>query len=400
MERMERLLCNKEEVLLHLVACALNGRVPDRLSDAVPWKQVYALSRAHGVRALTFLAVERMGSFPDATLFAAWKESYQRAMVRDATQAMEYEAMSAALTEQGIPFLPLKGLLLKQDYPSPSVREMSDLDLLLSRKDLAAAGRCMESQGYERQTNHAEHHDVYHKQPILNVELHNNFNTDRRFAKHYFRDQIEAARKEGLRGPVLLSAEDTYFHLVLHAAEHLKEAGIGIRQFIDLYLYRKHHTLNEETVARLLDACGYRTLESWMMDFARLWFEEIPIPRTDVSAEQRMKMERYFLTSTVYGTREQLELHSAVDTGKKQNSLFLASVRNFFSALFPSRWMMQTQYPVLKRHPVLLPFCWVARLFRSLFRTRTRALHTISRYRDTDERAYEETKDILNTLFS
>lgn len=399
MKNMEHTACEKERVLLHLLACALVGRAPSQLPSAVDWPQVYRLSLAHGVSALAFLAVERIEPSIDAALFAVWKESHQRAMVRDATQAMEFEAISAALTQAGIPFIPLKGLLLKAEYPTTAVREMSDLDLLLPRCDLAAARAQMEALGYEAQARHAEHHDVYHKLPIMNVELHNNLNTDKRFAKRYFRDRIEAAKTAGRVGAVLLDAEDTYFHLVLHAAEHLKEAGIGIRQFLDLYLYRTHHPLDRNKVDRLLDACGYRALEAWMWDFARLWFEGLPIDRPDVSPELLHKMELYFLTSTVYGTRKQLQLHAAIDTGKKQNSLFLATVRNFFSALFPPLRTMQTQYPVLKRHGWLLPLCWVARWIRSLFCTRSRAVRTITRFHHTDPRAYADTKDILDTLF-
>ena len=41
-----------------------------------------------------------------------------------------------------------------------------------------------------------------------------------------------------------------------------------------------------------------------------------------------------------------------------------------FSRLFPSLSVMRTGYPILAKLPVLLPFCWIARMFRGMFRRR------------------------------
>ena len=41
-----------------------------------------------------------------------------------------------------------------------------------------------------------------------------------------------------------------------------------------------------------------------------------------------------------------------------------------FSRLFPSLSVMKTGYPILVKLPFLLPFCWLARMFRGMFRRR------------------------------
>lgn len=389
-----------ESYLLHLIACALDGSVPKAASPSVSMPTVYRLAEAHGVRALTFYALDKISDLSRTSpLYLTWLESYQRAIVRDATQQMEYEAMQAAFKQKGLPYFALKGLIIKSEYPLPELREMSDLDLLLTKADLKKAEPVMVSLGYTRPPDHADHHDVYYKLPIMNVELHQHLNTDRRWVKAHYASLLKEAASVGRVGSIPMACEDVYLHLVIHAAEHLKEAGIGIRQFIDLYLYRKHHALNEERIGQLLDQCGYRTLEQWLQRFSKLWFEGIPISAEGIHEDTLHKMERYFLLSTVYGTAQQKQHHAAIETDRKYNSLFLAKIRNFFGALFPPRSVMAKQYPVLRSVPILLPVFWIVRIFRSLFKTRTRARKTITRFSAITDQSFSETKEILNTLF-
>lgn len=393
-------LSANESYLLHLVACALDGSVPKAASPSVSLSAVYRLAEAHGVRALTFYALDRIPNLSRTSpLYLAWLESYQRAIVRDATQQMEYESMQTAFLQNGLTYFALKGLLVKSEYPLPELREMSDLDLLFLKSDLKKAEPVMASLGYTRPSDHADHHDVYYKLPIMNVELHQHLNTDRRWVKTHYASLLKQAASDNRIGAIPMSCEDVYLHLVVHAAEHLKEAGIGIRQFIDLYLYRKHHVLDENRIDQLLERCGYRTLEQWLQRFSALWFEGIPFAADGISRDTLHRMERYFLLSTVYGTAQQKQHHAAIETDSKHNSLFLAKLRNFFGALFPPYSVMGKQYPVLRSAPILLPVFWVVRIFRSVFKTRTRAKKTITRFSSITDQSFQQTKEILDTLF-
>jgi len=56
---------------------------------------------------------------------------YRRAIFRDAQQEHLKKQLQAALVESNIKHIFLKGAVLKADYPTPALRTMSDLDVLV-----------------------------------------------------------------------------------------------------------------------------------------------------------------------------------------------------------------------------------------------------------------------------
>jgi len=60
-------------------------------------------------------------------------------------------------------YIPLKGCLVKEMYPKPEYREMSDLDILVKRGDAAKLKPVMESLGYQCERFGFEKDDSYTK---------------------------------------------------------------------------------------------------------------------------------------------------------------------------------------------------------------------------------------------
>lgn len=386
-----------EGYFLHLIACALDGRTPKPLPPSVAPAALYRLAERHGVRALTYTAYARVPNVPSDALLAAWKESYQRAVVRDATQQYEFEQLSAMFTRCKQPFVPLKGLRVKAEYPATALREMGDLDILLPKADFHAIRPQMEALGYTFKERHALHHDIYLKPPIMNIELHREVHTEDRHSARYFAALSEAAAQGA--GCVLQSDEDLYLHLVLHAAEHVKDAGMGIRLFLDLYLFRKHHTLDDAKVAARLSEWKLASLEHWMLLLSALWFDETPPVLSAEDAKKADALEAFFLQSSLYGSAAQQQTNAALKAGDKRNSLFLGKVRNFLSATFLPYKLMCLRYPILKKAPVLLPIFWVVRIVDTLLHHRNRLAHVATELDAVDPAAFQQSKQVLDTLF-
>ena len=78
---------------------------------------LYALSKTYDLAHLTGSALLHRGLLPDGPLRAAFEKQVLLAVYRCETQGSDLAQLDALLTHGQIPFLPLKGSVLRQYYP-------------------------------------------------------------------------------------------------------------------------------------------------------------------------------------------------------------------------------------------------------------------------------------------
>lgn len=152
--------------------------------------------------------------------------------------------MIQVLNDAGIPIIPLKGIYLAdQVYPSPGVRRMGDVDLLVQRGQLAQAWQILKLQGYQAAYAFSfdEECQLMHHLPPLShadgsvIELHWTL------APPNGPFQIPVEQLWARSTPIhlsgapcrALSPEDLLLHLSLHAA-YLEKFKLGLRMFSDI----------------------------------------------------------------------------------------------------------------------------------------------------------------------
>ena len=100
---------------------------------------LYALSKTYDLAHLTGSALLHRGLLPDGPLRAAFEKQVLLAVYRCETQGSNLAQLDALLTHGQIPFLPLKGSVLRQYYPQPWMRTSCDIDVLVHPADLDRA---------------------------------------------------------------------------------------------------------------------------------------------------------------------------------------------------------------------------------------------------------------------
>ena len=90
-----------------------------------------------------------------------------------------------------------------------------------------------------------------------------------------------------------------------------------------------------------------------MAALADVWFDRAE------HAPLTLNMEQFVLTGGVYGTHKNRIAVSQNKAGGKG--------KRILSMIFPPMENMKILYPVLKKCPLLLPFCYIARPFRIVF---------------------------------
>lgn len=268
------------------------------------------------------------------------------------TQVTALAQITRTFEENGIRHQPLKGAITKTLYPSPEMREMSDLDIIIYDESLDKAAKLLEGLGF---TNHGliKHHMIFTSPNKVHVELHwclFDQNADRKQFV-YFKDNFKAALKEGTQYSYEFGVDDFYVYMISHMSKHFFETGCGIRNLLDIYVYRNKlgEKMNEEYLAQELGKLGIKDFEEQMRELAYIWMDN------KECSEFFEKLFAYMVDSGIYGKSENgVWSQLAKETAEGETNVKI----HYY---FPSINFMREKYPILNKYPFLLPGAWVYR---------------------------------------
>jgi len=142
--------------VLSLCASAPGVGAPgDRLRAAcsvvTDWDALLSDAEQHGLETLLLAHVRESGVELPAAVETRLKVRYLQHAHAAAVRARVLAGVLDAFEDAGIPALLLKGAALAHlVYPSPVLRPMRDVDLLVPERDADRAWRCLQDRGFER----------------------------------------------------------------------------------------------------------------------------------------------------------------------------------------------------------------------------------------------------------
>ena len=352
------------EYLLELLRCALNDAMPDEKPENVAWENVFLMAKKHSVISLSFHAVQKLKNGPEPELMKKWSTRNAKLLAQCVNQETEYCALTTCFEEHEIPFLPLKGSVIRDLFPMPHLREMSDIDILVPVDKIQEACALAESMDYKIVST-GSHHVALQKPPYMNLELHTGLIAPTYEYYEYYKDPWEKTYLQKDHFWYGMKNEDVYLYLLTHSAKHYYYSGTGIRSVIDIYLFNRAYrdSMDQEYIARELKKLNLEAFADQMEALSEYWFSE---NGSEASADVT-EMQAYILTSATYGTkntRRENDLRRYMRKGKSEKK---AKTAMFLHMVFLPCDEMQLMFPILKKVPVLLPFCWIARWVRILF---------------------------------
>ena len=330
--------------MIRYIAFALKLRpLPSAVLTNEELKAVYRVASRHQLVTLTASGLKSAGICSEEFKSAAAKARWQ-SLLFDA----EFSEISKKLESANIPYLPLKGILLKKLYPGIGAREMSDIDVLIGREDAEAVREIMLASGYECRMYDKSNHDVYFKKPVFTFEMHRLlFSEDSQLYDGYFSEKnYFIGNHTGLCYE--MTPEDMYIYLMAHAYLHYSSAGTGIRPLIDFYLYLEQYesSMNFAYIDAELAKLGLTDFESVVKNLSRkMWSPN------NLNEQERAGLD-YFIFSGVYGNKKQL-VHNLVNqaVGGENGISKTAYLRNRFTA---SKRQLRND-PFYAKHPKLAP---------------------------------------------
>lgn len=336
----------------------------------IDWREVLRLSKSHRVNNLIFEAISMLpqDAKPSEKALADLEQDSLTQVIQDANQISEIEELMDKLEQNNISAIMLKGWTMKDLYPRTDLRSRADTDVFIRASDEEKVHHLIRNLGYKTISYGGKKDNVYSKEPFMTIEMHKNlfeYEDDwndvinNKYGRQYIWKRIEML--DGYQHIYRMDKEFYYVYMVAHIAKHLKDdGGIGVRAFMDLWIYRNAYADSLDMLKIYEDFAkfGLTTFAERAYTLACSWFDGDQISYPYSSYEQ---FAEYIMNCGAYGNSDNFVMNNEAMRGDKK----LGSKGYIFKRAFPSRESMEMRYPAMKKHPARLPYYWVIRLWYS-----------------------------------
>ena len=357
----------EQKYFLSLVKCALTGEEPSEMPQDVSFVNILSLAKLHNLVELVACVVPKISPNPEKVLVDKMTKLKMTGTAQQIHQDIEMDALKVAFKEEKIDFVVLKGYVIKSLYPSADMRSMCDIDILVRPNQLKTATKVMISKlGYKKEDIVESEHDIgFSKPPFISIEIHHTM-TDKDGnveAYKYYKDVWSLAhKKEGEEYEYEFSPEDFYIHHIEHLTKHYRYGGCGVRAFCDVFVFLEKFkdTLNYEYIDTVLGKMKLDVFEKHIKNVVYKWFAN------GEGDECSADIEKYVVRGGTYGMSSDKEKTALARKHTKNGKV--NKIAFFWNKIFLPYRFMKNGYPVLKKVPILLPFCWLHRIVnRALF---------------------------------
>lgn len=316
-------------------------------------------------------------------------QRYYQLMLHNNAQMQALQRVFSTFDAQDIDYMPVKGCNLKDLYPKAAMRTMGDADILIRMEQYDKIQPIMLSLGF-RPGLESDHELHWHGKELL-IELH------KRLIPAYDADyyavigdgwnlaiQAEAHRYH-------MAPENAYLYLFIHYTKHFRNGGIGIRQLLDLWLFRNHHP--EMDWDKVLDGIRALDVQVFFENTQRMlqcWFEGRQ------EDEVTLFMTDYIFSSGSWGSADSRFTSLALRNQSEPDASQNVRARILRDLFFPSREIMEKHFIFLQRVPWLLPFLYPVRWVKVLL-TRFHRIHYYKkRYKNADTKKIDDFRQVLS----
>ncbi|MBR2280670.1 MAG: nucleotidyltransferase family protein [Ruminococcus sp.] len=240
--------------LLDIVRYRLFGGDKPKL-DNVNLMKLLREAQAQTVYNTVFPFVEERLKLRAPERYEAFNERYLAKLIVNTGNYHDHSELDRVLTKEKIPYAVIKGINSAYYYPDSALRDMGDVDFLVSEGDFESAEAAIKELGFKH--NHGESGDTHiaYDRPGLSImEMHRTVNgVPETKAGELIQAEIDTtiatARRIEFASVSCMTADDFHHGLImlLHTASHMTKEGIGLRHLCDWAVFVNSFTDKEFT---------------------------------------------------------------------------------------------------------------------------------------------------------
>ena len=338
----------------------------------------YQICKKHNLTALMAEVLDRTDVDKRSPIYQRWQMEKNQAVYKNVLMDVEREEIIAFFEEKNIWYLLLKGLIIREYYPNPALREMSDNDILVDRKYMKDIYDFMVDRGYSIKGYGTSNHDEYLKKQAKNFEMQRALfdKDDYESWNNYFDNVFDKLTKKSENSlEYVFKEEDFYIYFMVHTYKHYAGGGMGLRTILDVYLYlRKNKELDFSYVEKEL---GKLNIADFEKQFRKLCFDVFSVNESDAKADwyeglptDEKNMLDYIMGAGTYGNVDNLVANKLGDDDDVKKSKF----KYVFRRVFPDYKSFKKYHPLICRYKVLVPFGYLFRIIKLPFTGWKRAM--------------------------
>lgn len=369
-----------QKILSTLLAASIRENEIKRLDfDKINWEEVYEESKAHAVSALiypTIKALSKSCNIPNELMEDWTKDAIMNGIYQN-QNISRMKKVFKVFEESCVPVIAIKGLILRDLYPRPEFRTMSDSDLLINSVNTKDAEKVLMDLGYSKLSS-IGHESCFVHDSAFSIDLHwSLINEDHLKNTAHFQNTLwQNLRTYDFHGVKIkaLSLEYELIHLFIHMASHMIKSGFGVRQLCDIVVFieKEGCNINWDIVSSLGDLCKLNKFINTILIICNNLFN-LDIPKAYNKSYPNSKEYIKFLTneiweSGVYGCKNEERASSimlfAHNFKANSNTNIYKLILRY---LFPSKDRLDKRFSYAVKYPSLLVFAWIHRLIYQLF---------------------------------
>ena len=357
---------NGMQTFVYLTACAVTKT--KAVLEETNFDALWNIAGAHNMTALTAKALSDTAAFQNSD--PQEKKRWQNALDNSVKKTMLFKAelakIVAFLEKSGIWYMPLKGAVINELYPSFGTREFADNDILFDNAFSQKVKQFFLEKGYSFRCDSFAA-DEYEKPPFYNFEMHrllfDNGEGVPLCVEYYQNIKEKLLKDEGNAYGYHFTDDDFYIYFIVHAFKHYDSKGTGFRTVADEYVilnsgkFRLDFSYIEEELGKL----GARDFERQLRSLCTKLFDapektEKTLEKLD---EQETEMLQFVLSCGTFGKMDNLFAKElTLSAGGKKPS----KARYIFKRFFPDISRYKYSHPFVYRHKIVYPFFLVYRL--------------------------------------
>lgn len=342
------------------------------------------LARKHQVAHIVASALSNNGyleNSPQQSEF--FNEIYTAVYAQEKMNEVFKEVCSAFETAE-IPYIPLKGAVVRKLYPQPWMRTSCDIDILVKENDVIRAEKAIMSLGGYKKIGESKHDVIYKSENGIVLELHYRLLGNKRsplYIKELSKVWETAKPDPENKYRFDLSDDIFYYYHIMHMAKHFRIGGCGMRPFIDLWLIEK--TNRDFSEAKIMLKKGnIDVFADNAVKLSKVWFSN------EEHSALTVKMQDFIIEAGSFGSHKTRLISNSQRSGGK--------LKFIFSRIFVPYSYLKRDYPFLEKCPILTPWCEICRLFSFLFGKKKRFK---DKYIENLNNEAEASADSMGNLF-
>lgn len=309
--------------------------------------EIYHLAKAHNLSSMAGDYLSRHGVMNKVILRDM---AYAQTNVEKQEKAIA--EITKVLSDAHIPFLPLKGIIMRKLYPKPWMRLSGDIDILIKEADKKRIYDIFTNQlQYRLESTLDEDHFITKEGISIDISTQLRAPLSMDPDGSLFFDIWNYA--DTAKIPAELDDAMLYAVTIGHIAKHLPQGGCGINHVMDVWVLNHTGSLTEDQKSKrepVIKEKHLDKLEKAIRMLSEKWF-------SNNGTGYDTELEEYILSGAAHGTVN----NKVSATGAGQNKS-----RYLFTRIFEPYDYLITLFPELKGKKWLTPYYevkrWIIRL--------------------------------------